>query len=133
MEQAITLDELKAASDSFYAALGDVLAGDAQSMRDLWSRADDACYMGPMGEIVVGGEAIQDAWQQQAVALLGGAVTPSDLHLVTGGKLGIVTNWEHGVGHTGISNEIHIRVTSTYRREEGQIRMIGHHTDLITP
>lgn len=131
MVQELTLTQLKAASETFYRALADVLVGDSGLMLELWSGADDVCYLGPMGEIVVGPEAVSVGWERQAARRLGGVVTPRDLHFVVGGTFGVVTNWEHGVSHSGIASEIKIRATSTYRLEDDTVRMIGHHTDLI--
>ena len=131
MAQELTLAQLQAASDAFYRALADVLVGDSGAMLELWSGSDDVCYMGPMGEMVVGPEAVSVAWDGQAALPLGGVVTPHDVHFVVGGTVGVVTNWEHGVGHTGIVSEMKIRATSTYRLEDQTVRMIGHHTDLI--
>lgn len=131
MSHNLTIDELKAASDAFYVALAGVLAGDGEQMLQLWSAADDVCFMGPMGDLVAGAKAVRDAWQAQADSAIGGSVFPTDLRLVVGGPIGIVTNWEHGSGHEGVDHDVRIRATSTYRREGDAVRMIGHHTDLI--
>ena len=131
MSHDLKIDELQAASDAFYVALANVLAGDAEQMLQLWSAADDVCFMGPMGDLVAGAEAVSDAWQTQAEGAIGGSVVPTDLRFVVGGPIGIVTNWEHGSGHKGVDHDVRIRVTSAYRREGDTVRMIGHHTDLI--
>ncbi len=131
MAEQISQSELASASDTFYAALADALDGDATAMVDQWSQADDVCYLGPMGDLIVGGDAVQESWEQFAATHLGGKVTESELHFVGSGDIGIVTGWEKGVGHRGLDEPINIRATSTYRREGGVLKMIGHHTDLI--
>lgn len=132
MSEVITHAELQSVTDSFYAALAAVLDGNAGPMLKLWSPAPDVCYLGPMGQILVGWEPIRTSWQEQADGDLGGVVSPTELHFVASGDIGIVTGWEHGVGHRGIPETVNLRATSTYRREGGAIKMIGHHTDLIT-
>ncbi|MCH9815161.1 MAG: nuclear transport factor 2 family protein [Actinomycetia bacterium] len=126
----LTLENLQSASDAFYAALAEVLAGDATAMIDLWSHQTDVSYLGPMsGDLFVGWDVIEPEWRSQAAAQIEGAVVTEDMHYVVGGPLGIVVNYEVGSGHKGISETMKIRVTSTYRLEDGQVRMIGHHTD----
>lgn len=132
MVDEITREGLQTATDTFYAALAQALNGHAQPMVDLWSEADDVCYLGPMGGILVGGAAVAASWKEFATTELGGTVTPSDLHFVAAGRIGVVTGREEGIGHRDLPGTVHIRATSTYRLEAGAIKMIGHHTDLIT-
>jgi hypothetical protein len=130
MLDEMTMPALKLASDDFYAALADVLDGDSTSMINLWSHADDVSYMGPMDDqLQVGWPTIHNAWQDQAAAKIGGQVVTEGLNFVVGQSLGIVVNYELGSGHVGIAGEMRIRVTSSYRLEDGQVKMIGHHTD----
>ena len=130
MPEELTLPALKQASDDFYAALADLLAGDPTAMINLWSHADDVSYMGPMdGTLSIGWPTIHKVWQDQAVARIGGQVVTEELNFVVGQDLGIVVNYEVGSGHVGIPGQMRIRVTSSYRLEDGQIKMIGHHTD----
>lgn len=127
----LTADDLSESTGSFYTALADVLGGDATSMLELWSHEPDITYIGPMGALLVGWEEIRVSWLKQAEARLGGRVTPSELHFVPGGRIGVVTGWELGELHNGLPGAVHLRATSTYRLEDGEVRMIGHHTDLI--
>lgn len=130
MPDKISLPALQEASDAFYSALADVLAGDATAMLALWSHADDVSYMGPMDDqLQVGWDTIEPAWVNQAAAKIGGQVVTENLHYVVGESLGIVVNYEVGSGHVGIPGTMRIRVTSSYRLEDGHLRMIGHHTD----
>lgn len=127
----MTIEDLQRASDLFYEALAAVLAGEADPMLELLSSADDASYLGPMGEVVTGWDAIRTSWVDQAATELGGRVTPSGRHYVVGGDIGIVVGWEKGELHHGMPGEVNIRATSTYRLEDGVVRMIGHHTDRL--
>ena len=110
MTADLTMDDLRTATTRFYAALGDVLAGDPEPMFAIWSRAGDVCYSGPMGPLVVGWEPIRRSWQEQADAKLGGFVSPEELHFVVGGPLGawvsntpvgclVVWCWVGRIGH----------------------------------
>lgn len=129
-EQLITEAQLRAASMDFYEALADVLAGDPEPMFGLWSRANDVSYMGPMGDLLLGWEQIRESWQDQAEAGLGGSVSSEQTHFICSGSLGIVVGYERGtVLADGKPVPVNIRATSTYRLEDGQVKMIGHHTD----
>lgn len=123
--------DLRTATETFYSALAEVLVGDATAMLEFWSHEPDVSYIGPMGGLLVGWQDIATAWVEQAEAELGGTVTPSGLHYVAGGPIGVVTGWELGELHRGVPGPVNLRATSTYRLEDGRIRMIGHHTDLI--
>lgn len=132
MANEMSEDRLRAASDRFYLALTDVLAGDPSSMLELWSHADDVSYMGPLTEMLVGWESIRESWKLAADAKLSGTVRAEVNHFVVGGPLGFVVGYERG---SSIVNGqwvvVDIRATSIYRLEAGEVKMIGHHTDRI--
>ncbi len=129
---SMTTDDLRAANDRFYAALADLLAGKSGSMTELWSKADDVTYMGPMGDLLVGWKAVGDAWQQQAEAEFGGSARPQDNRFIVGGQIGIVVGFERGSRFVdGKEVPLNIRATNTFRLEDGIVKMIGHHTDLF--
>jgi ketosteroid isomerase-like protein len=115
---------------AFYAALNDVLAGDASTMEALWSHADDVTYMSPFGEILVGWGPVSASWQAQADAHLSGRVEPAELHHFSSDTLGVVVGFERGeVEMNGVRTPVDIRATSMFRVEDGRWAMIGHHTD----
>ncbi len=123
-------DSLESASQAFYAALNDLLAGDPAPMEAVWSHADDVTYMSPFGELLVGWGPIQASWHAQAAQRLGGGVRPEELHHFASPSLGIVVGFERGAVQIGDAPvAVDIRATSTYRVEDGRWAMIGHHTD----
>jgi len=122
--------QLEDATTGFYAALNDLLAGDAAPMEALWSHADDVTYMSPFGELLVGWEPICASWRSQADQRLGGRVDPQELHHFSADGLGVVVGFERGtVRIGGVDTPVDIRATSVYRVEDGRWAMIGHHTD----
>lgn len=126
---ASTIEE---AAQEFYAALKELLAGDAERMLDLWSRADDVTYMSPLGEILGGWESVRQSWQEQAGMRFGGHVDPEELRYVSSPELGFVVGFERGtVEIDGAATPVDIRATSMFRLEDGRWRMIGHHTDRL--
>jgi ketosteroid isomerase-like protein len=123
---------IEEAAQGFYAALKELLAGDAQPMLDVWSHADDVTYMSPLGELLVGWDSVRDSWQQQAEMRLGGHVDPAELRHFSSPELGFVVGFERGeVEIDGTMTPVDIRATSMFRVEDGRWRMISHHTDRL--
>ena len=93
--------------DRYMIALNTVLAGDADPMKDVWSHADDITYMGPTGKVLNGWKEIEKSWEFQVYLEKG------NLNL------------------KGQPMDFSIRGTTTFRLEEGNWKVIGHHTDII--
>jgi ketosteroid isomerase-like protein len=119
------------AHDEFYRALGEIFHGDAAPMQALWSHADDVTYMSPLGEILVGWGPVQASWIGQAAGLTGGPIRPDDVRITSADELGVIVGFERGTIRIDGGDEVvvNLRATSTYRREGGDWKMIGHHTD----
>lgn len=125
--------EVLTAHAGFYAALNQLFAGNVSPMMDVWSHGDDVTYMGPTGNYERGWSAVLKDWQGQAAMKLGGRVDASDLQVVVGQTLAVVTNYETGenTNAQGKVERVKLRATNTFRREGGQWKMIGHQTDTL--
>lgn len=124
---------VRLATTEFYASLNALFTGDASPMIQLWSHSDEVTYMGPAGGIQVGWEQVRDVWESQAELLLGGVVLPEEVHVTVGSDLAIVHCREVGNNFDaeGRPLQVSIRATNILRKENGQWKMIGHHTDLL--
>lgn len=137
MGTAYALDKdvssVNAADDRFYAALNTFFTGDVEPMKNVWSHADDVTYMGPGGGFQKGWPSVLDVWEKTAAMKLGGKVTPERLHTTISDNLAIVLTNEIGenLDKDGKPVKVYIRATNLYRNENGQWKMIGHHTDLL--
>ncbi len=121
------------AVSQFYLALDHMFKGDIKLMKKVWSHADDVVYMGPDGKMLVGWDSVEKVWDAQAALKLGGKVVPSDMKITVGRDLAVTYNFE--VGENEVDGEIQkvsIRATNIFRKEDGQWKMIGHHTDLLS-
>ncbi len=107
--------------------------GNIEPMKEVWSHADDVTYMGPTGGIKIGWQEVLSDWQSQADMKLGGTVNPQDMKIYVGSNLAITVNYEKGsnINAEGKPQEVSIRATNTFRKEDGKWKMIGHHTDLL--
>jgi len=122
-----------AANAQFYAALNTLFTGDAGPMKKVWSHKGGLTYLGPAGGFQVGWKKILDAWEEQAAMKLGGSVQPKEVHVVVGADLAVVQDYEVGenVNARGRAATVSIRATNIFRQENGQWKMISHHTDLL--
>jgi len=132
---ATTSDEqaVRDASAQFYVALNTMFTGDAAPMEAVWSHADDVTYMGPGGESLIGWAPIRDSWRKTAAMKLGGKVEPSGLHITLGQDMAVVTLTEVGENtNTDMeAQQVSIRATNVFRKEDGAWKMIHHHTDSL--
>lgn len=121
-----------AAVAEFHVALDRMFKGDAAAMKAIWSHADGISYMGPMGEQEIGWEAIGPIWEAQAAKKLGGKVGVDRLHVIAGPEVGVASYYETGENEVdGKAQTVLIRCTTSFRKEAGTWKVIGHHTDLL--
>lgn len=120
-----------AALNQFYSALNDMLKGDVEPMKAVWSHADDVVYMGPFGDMQTGWKAVLANWQGQADMKMGGQVTLKDPRIIMGKTMFTAFDYEIGtnVDENGHPQKVDIRSTNVFRKENGKWRMVGHHTD----
>jgi ketosteroid isomerase-like protein len=120
-----------AANAQFYAALNKLFLGDGVPMQAVWSHADDVTYMGPTGGFEHGWSTVLKNWEGQAALKLGGRVEPVDMQLVVGQDLAVVADYEQGenTNAKGKVEQVKLRATNIFRKEGGQWKMVGHHTD----
>ena len=125
-----TEDDVRQASDQFYAALNSLLNGDAQPMTNVWSHEQDVSTMHPLGGRELGWDAVRASWEGPAEALSEGSVRVSDLEVRGLGDAAYTVGVEHVEATAGgrtIRSDF--RVTNIYRREAGAWKMVHHHTD----
>ncbi len=127
-------DEVRQASDRFYAALDSMLNGDAAAMADVWSHDPTVSTMHPLGGREVGWDAVRGSWEGAAQAFDGGSHEVSDLDVSVLGDVAYTTGIEH-VDATLAGKSLHfdIRATNIYRREGGEWKIVHHHTDPDRP
>ncbi|HMB89429.1 MAG TPA: hypothetical protein VKP65_01190, partial [Rhodothermales bacterium] len=61
-----TKDDVRKASEDFYAALNRMANGDASSMTNIWSHEAEVTAMHPIGGRHVGWDAIKESFEQVA-------------------------------------------------------------------
>ena len=125
-----TDDEVRKASDQFYAALNSMGKGDAGPMDNVWSHSADVTTMHPLGGREVGWDAVAGPWGQIAGLASGGHVELADQLIRASGDMAYEVGVEKGeMTLAGRQVPINHRVTNVYRREGGAWKVVHHHTD----
>ncbi len=125
-------DEIRQASEQFYAALNRMINGDPGPMMDVWSHGSDVATMHPLGGRETGWEEVRASWEQVAQAFSDGQVSLDGLMVVPLSEDAAYTlGTEHGQAKLREETVgIDWRVTNIYRREEGEWKVVHHHTDV---
>lgn len=125
-------DALVVANDRFYEALSAMFEGDLSVMQALWSHGDDVSLQGPFGERLDGWEAVEAHFREESAMELAGRVHCRNARLSIGTDMAYVTCTEVGENMTVAGKPVVVdhRATNVFRLEDGQWKMVHHHTDL---
>ncbi len=125
-------DEIRQASEQFYAALNREINGDPGPMMEVWSHGSGVSTMHPLGGVNLGWEAVRAGWEQAAQAISDGQVSLEDLVVVPlADDVAYTVGTEHGQAKIGGDTvDVDWRVTNIYRREGGEWKIVHHHTDI---
>jgi len=129
-----TENEVRKASEQFYAALNRMLNGDAGSLASIWSHASGVTTMHPIGGRQVGWEQVKESWTQVAQLASDGKVQLKDQLIRVAGDMACEVGTEHAefkLGGEKVGGQI--RVTNVYQREGGAWKISHHHTDVVQP
>jgi ketosteroid isomerase-like protein len=126
-----TEDQVRKASEQFYAALNRMVNGDAGPLADIWSHSAAVTTMHPIGGRQVGWDEVRGSWEQVAQLASGGQVKLSDQLIQVSGDMAYEVGTEQGQFRlAGQQVSIENRVTNIYRREAGAWKIVHHHTDI---
>jgi ketosteroid isomerase-like protein len=124
-------DEVRQASDQFYAGLTRMIEGDLSVLEGIWSHDETVTAMHPVDGREVGWEAVRESFVPFTELASNGSV---ELHDQIIRVLGDVA-YEVGIesGHFTLAGKpitVGQRVTNIYRYGDGGWKMIHHHTDV---
>jgi ketosteroid isomerase-like protein len=123
-------DEVRHASDRFYAALNRMANGDASTMSALWAHRGDVTTMHPIGKREVGWEQVRPVWEQAATVFSAGQIRLRDQLIRVGTDLAYEVGVEEGEATlAGERVTLAQRVTNVYRREGEEWKIVHHHSD----
>lgn len=124
---------VRSAVDQWFVVLNAMVDGDPAPFASLFSHADDVLYMSGEGTFRIGWDATWADWQEQAKKSLGGHVVGDDIHIIVSGDLATVGLVAHATVNApdGKTEELRVRQTHVFRKEDGAWKMIVHHADNI--
>lgn len=126
-----TEDEVRKASEQFYAALIRMIHGDAAPLAEVWSHSAAVTTMHPIGGREVGWDKVRQSFEQVAGLASGGQAELRDQFIQVVGDVAYELGVEQGqMILAGQQVTIKHRVTNIYRREAGSWKLIHHHTDV---
>jgi len=124
-------DEIREASNQFYAALSRMASGDASSLADVWSHDQEVTTMHPIGGREVGWDAVRGSFQQVAGLASEGEVKITNQYIQVIGDVAYELGVEEGNFRLADQQvSIEQRVTNIYQRQSGSWKIIHHHVDI---
>lgn len=115
-----------------HAALKEHTSGNPQPFLELWSRAGDVSLMGGVGGHQVGIDSVSELLTAAARTLNYETWDAETLVASFGDELGFTVELEHLTRQIdGETDEMSLRATSVYRREDGAWRVIHRHGDSL--
>jgi len=126
-----TENEVRKASEKFYAALNRMINGDAGPLVDIWAHSAAVTTMHPIGGREVGWDAVKGSFEEVARLSSDGRVELKNQFIQAAGDVAYEVGNEHGqLKVAGQQIAIEQRVTNIYRREAGVWKIVHHHTDV---
>lgn len=124
-------DEVRKASEQFYAALSRMAKGDASALTDIWSHGANATTLHPIGGREVGWDAVKTSFEGVAELAADGNVQLENQLVNVSGDTAYEVGTEKGQFKlAGQPVSIEHRVTNIYRKEGGTWKIVHHHTDI---
>ena len=126
-----TEDEIRKASEQFYAGLNRMGNGEAGALSDIWSHGAGVTTMHPIGGRQVGWDAVKESFDGVAKVSSDAKIGLKDQLIQVVGDMAYEVGIEHGqFKMAGHPVSLEHRVTNIYRREAGGWKLVHHHTDI---
>lgn len=131
-ENTMSEKSILAANDKLYEALNSMFEGKFEPLDKIWSHSDQVTYMGPFGGKLVGWQAVGADFKEVTEMKLGGHISAEDISIMSGTDMAYVACTEVGVNldPSGNSVEVRHRATNVFQLEDGEWRLVHHHTDI---
>lgn len=124
-------DEVRKASQQFYAGLNSMANGHADSMTDVWSHSNSVSAMHPIGGRQLGWDSVKDSFNKVGQLATDGRIQLKDQLIRVVGDMACEIGVEQGQFKlNGEQVSFNHRVTNVYQRENKGWKIIHHHTDL---
>lgn len=123
------------AVEKTHKAVNELVKGNPEPQKEMFSRRGDVSLMNPLGDTVRGWEQIASILERITLQMRDGAVSFENLVAYATDELGFTVEIEHSAAKFGGRDEFtewDLRVTTIYRPEEDGWKMAHRHADSIT-
>ncbi|MDQ3932171.1 MAG: nuclear transport factor 2 family protein [Actinomycetota bacterium] len=128
--------DLQQVTEHYHRTVSAFVQGDPEPQKRLWSRRDDVTLANPLGPPVRGWNQIVEVLERAASQLRGGEHDGFErISEYATADLAYMLEIEHARLKFGGADEmtpVSLRVTTIFRREEGEWRILHRHADPIT-
>jgi ketosteroid isomerase-like protein len=128
-------EDLKYAIDAYHAARQAFVKGDPKPQQQAYSHCEDVTIFGPFGGYYHGWkEQVEKRFELMAAKFQGGTLTSENLSLIVSPDLACSVDLEYQrVQLEGVRDtvEADLRVTTVFRREGEQWKIVHQHADLL--
>ena len=132
----MSASDLAQVIEQYHQAVGALVRGDPGSVKRLMSRRDDVTLANPLGPPVRGWNQVEEATDRAASQARDGEVRGFErLSEVVTADLAYIVEIERHRLKVGAADEmasVSLRVTSIFRHEDGEWRLVHRHADPIT-
>jgi ketosteroid isomerase-like protein len=130
------LEDLDEAIERCQRALREILNGNPEPNKMMFSHREDATLLNPVGSLAHGWDEVASTMERAALQVSGGEITSFEtLEKYVTPELAYVVWVEHSRAKVGARKEIapfDLRVTMIFRPEEGIWKVVHRHADPIT-
>ncbi len=130
------VDDVDELIEQFHLAQGEVVKGNPEPVKSLFSRREDVTLANPFGPPVRGWEQVAEASEHAASTSRDGELASAEtVHKHVTPELAYVVEIERAKAKIGAREEITpfaLRVTMIFRLEEGEWKVVHRHADPIT-
>jgi ketosteroid isomerase-like protein len=135
-DRALTLMSLDELLDRYHRAADAFSRGDPAPVKELYSEADDVTLANPFGPARLGREAVLRALDYASSRMSDGQVVGFDeIARYTSRELATILEVEHWYARIGDRDSVEpfdLRVTTTFRHESGEWKIVHRHADPIS-
>lgn len=130
------VDGFAQAVEQYHRAVGEFVKGNPEPQERLWSHRDDVSLLNPIVPIAHGWQQVAQGLESAASQVRDGEVTSVEnkVTYVTP-ELGFIVDFERTRARLGGRQDIasfELRVTTIFRREDGEWKVVHRHADPIT-
>ncbi len=122
--------------EQFHLAQGEYVKGNLEPMEKLFSHREDVTLANPLGPPARGWQQVEDALHRASAQIHDGEVLGAErISEVETADLAYIVEIERDrvkVGDADVFASSSLRVTSIFRREDGEWRLVHRHADPIT-